>query len=295
MTPILRTLARAGALTLATCATIVAAVVVFEERLIYFPSRHPDGWWDTAALARETGCVIEDRTLAAADGVRLHGWWCVPSPSDAPTAAMALLWFHGNAGNLSHRADMLARLLTLPVRVLIVDYRGYGRSEGRPDEAGLYADARGAWGELTGPLGVPPEQVVILGKSLGGAIAVALAAEVRPAGLVVQSTFTSAHDMAARVFPLMPAALLRTRLDSAARIGSVSCPKLFVHGTADEVVPYELGRRLFAAAGEPKQWLDVPGAHHNDVYLVGGEPYLTALREFVASCAPPAGGGLIAP
>ena len=158
MTPILRTLARAGAPTLATCATIVAAVVVFEERLIYFPSRHPDGWWDTAALARETGCVIEDRTLAAADGVRLHGWWCVPSASDAPTAAMALLWLHGNAGNLSHRADMLARLLTLPVRVLIVDYRGYGSSEGRPDEAGLYADARGAWGELTGPLGVPPER-----------------------------------------------------------------------------------------------------------------------------------------
>lgn len=295
MTPITRAVVRAGSLVLVACATLVAAVVMLEERLIYFPSRHPDGWWDTVALGRETGCAIEDRSFAAADGVRLHGWWCVPRPNAAPTAAMTLLWFHGNAGNLSHRADMLARLLALPVRVLIVDYRGYGRSEGRPDEAGLYADARGAWAELTGPLGVPPERVVILGKSLGGAVAVALAAEVRPAGLVVQSSFTSARDMAARVFPFVPAALLRTRLDSASRIGAVRCPKLFVHGTADEVVPYELGHRLFAAAAEPKQWLDVPGAHHNDVYLVGGKPYVEALRAFVAGCAPHAGGALTAP
>ena len=287
-------LVRLGALLLVACATIAAAVVMLEERLIYFPSHYPDGWWDTAALGRETGCAIEDRFFAAGDGVRLHGWWCVPARGDAPTAAMALLWLHGNAGNLSHRADMLARLLTLPIRVLIVDYRGYGRSEGRPDEAGLYADARAAWAELTGPLGVPSERVVILGKSLGGAVAVALATEVRPAGLIVQSTFTSARDMAALVFPFVPVALLRTRLDSAARIGAVRCPKLFVHGTADEVVPYELGRRLFAAAPEPKRWLDVPGAHHNDVYLVGGEPYLAALREFVAACAPP-GAALTAP
>jgi hypothetical protein len=291
MPPIARTVARVGALALVGCATIAVAVVMLEERLIYFPSRYPDGWWDTVALGRETGCAIENRYFATGDGVRLHGWWCVPPSTNAPTATMALLWFHGNAGNLSHRADMLARLLTLPVRVLIVDYRGYGRSEGRPDEAGLYADAHAAWGELTGPLGVPPDRVVVFGKSLGGAVAVALAAEVRPAGLIVQSSFTSARDMAARAFPFVPAALIRTRLDSAARIGAVTCPKLFVHGTADEVVPYELGRRLFAAAGEPKRWLDVPGAHHNDVYLAGGEPYLAALREFVSDCAPPAGGG----
>jgi fermentation-respiration switch protein FrsA (DUF1100 family) len=297
VTPDVRAVARATALVLAGCATIAVAVVMLEERLIYFPSRYPDGWWDIAALGRETACAIEDRYFTTADGVRVHGWWCVPPPGDAPTATMALLWFHGNAGNLSHRADMLARLLTLPVRVLIVDYRGYGRSEGRPDEAGLHADARAAWGELTGPLGVPAEQVVILGKSLGGAVAVALAAEVRPAGLIVQSTFTSARDIAARVFPFVPAALIRTRLDSAARIGSVTCPKLFVHGTADEVVPYELGRRLFATAGEPKRWLDVPGAHHNDVYLVGGEAYLAALREFISACARHAGGdgGLTSP
>ncbi len=268
---------------------------MLEERLIYFPSRYPDGWWDTAAVGREIGCTIEDRFFTSADSVRLHGWWCVPDRTDAPTAAMAVLWLHGNAGNLSHRADMLARVVALPVRVLIVDYRGYGRSKGSPSEPGLYRDARAAWDELTGPLGVPPERVVVLGKSLGGAVAVALAAEVSPAGLVVQSSFTSARDMAARVFPFVPAALLRTRLDSAARIGAVRCPKLFVHGTADEVVPYELGRRLFAAAPEPKRWLDVPAAHHNDVYLVGGEAYLAALREFIASCAPSAGGGLDAP
>ena len=264
-------------------ATILLVMVFLEESLIYFPSRYPDGFWDTSVLASGSGCEIEDCYFTTDDGVRLHGWWCRPRSTDA-TAGIVLLWFHGNAGNLSHRAAMMVRLARLPVQVLIVDYRGYGRSEGHPTEEGLYRDAAAAWRFLTEERAVEPGRVILFGKSLGGAVAVDLARRVQPAGLIVQSSFTSARDMAAHHFPLVPRALVRTRLDSLAKIAGVTCPKLFVHSPADEVVPFELGRKLFAAAAEPKRFYEVAGALHNETDLAGGEPYYQAVREFVASC-----------
>ena len=162
-----------------------------------------------------------------------------------------------------------------------MDYRGYGRSEGSPDEDGVYADAMAAWRYLLDDRGVAPSSVIIYGFSLGGAVAVDLASRVEAAGLVVQSSFTCVPDMAAAIFPLVPRALVRTQMDSAGKILAVSGPKLFIHSPRDELVPYRLGKKLYEAAGEPKAFYVVEGAGHNDTFLAGGQGLLSTLLEFV--------------
>jgi fermentation-respiration switch protein FrsA (DUF1100 family) len=265
-------------------ATILGAMVVFEESLIFFPTRYPVGRWEVERVGRGIGCVISDRWFSTDDGVRLHGWWL--SPVGEIDGGPVLLFFHGNAGNLSDRAELAAELATrVGARVFILGYRGYGRSDGRPSEEGLYRDARAAWYELTGPLGVSPERIVVFGKSLGGAVAVDLVEEVEPAGLIVESSFTSIPDMAAIHYPFVPKGVIRTRLDSLSKIPKVDCPKLFIHSPADEVVPYRLGRQLYDAAREPKRFHEVVGAGHNETWLVGGADYFRAIRDFVASVA----------
>lgn len=260
--------------------------MLFERSMIYYPTRYPDGTWDTEALVAGTGATLESCFFPTADGVTLNAWWFRPSPTarPAPTAATVLLWFHGNAGNLSYRADMMLDLGRIPVQVFIVDYRGYGRSDGSPSEEGLFRDGEAAWRYLTAARNVPADRVVVFGKSLGGAVAVSLASKVVPAGLVVQSSFTSVPAMAAHHFPFIPRALIRTRMDSRSKIGRVRCPILVIHSPQDEIVPFALGRALYDAAPEPKRLVEVPGASHNDTWLVGGEQYLDALRSFIAEC-----------
>jgi fermentation-respiration switch protein FrsA (DUF1100 family) len=268
------------------------ALMWFEDSLIYFPTRFPDGYWEPAEHPGE-GEVwprIEDVEFASGDGTQLHGWLAEPvrrkDGADEPVpGSQVLLWFHGNAGNLTYRYDMLARIVRrLSLRVFIVDYRGYGKSQGSPSESGLYQDARGAWDYLTGSRGVAPEDVVILGKSLGGGPASELATQVTPGGLILQSTFTSVRDMATRVAPFVPRFLVRTKMASIDKVARVACPLLVVHGDQDEVIPFAMGEALYNAAQEPKRFYRVPGAHHNDTYLVGGDAYLDALGEFLASC-----------
>jgi hypothetical protein len=203
---------------------------------------------------------------------------------------MVLLWFHGNAGNISYRLDMIRMLAAIPVEIFIVDYRGYGRSEGTPTEAGLYLDARAAWNYLAGERATAPERIIIFGKSLGGAVAVDLASQleseqIEPAGLIVQSSFTSAADVAAEVLPIFPRMFLHTRMDSINKIKRIRSRKLFIHSRADEVIPFTLGYKLYEAAPEPKEFYEVRGAPHNSTYIVGGKSYLDRLRSFVQSCA----------
>jgi len=275
-------------------AGLVISIMAFEDKLVYFPSKYPDGFWDVdniPALEGEITPRIEDCFLQASDGVRIHGWFCTPQRKTSAAiepvqAQMVLLWFHGNAGNITYRYDMIRALMSLPVRVFIIDYRGYGKSEGKPTERGLYLDARAAWDYLTETRGIPSRNIIIFGKSLGGAPAIDLATKVQPAGLIIQSSFTSARDMASSILPFFPAMLLHTKMDSITKIASVHCPKLFIHSPADEVVPYKLGRRLYEAASEPKQFYEVKGAPHNSTYIVGGKPYFDALRGFVESCRP---------
>jgi fermentation-respiration switch protein FrsA (DUF1100 family) len=273
---------------------IGGVVMIFEEKFIYFPGKHPDGMWEVQEIAAEKGHVVpkvEDCRFITQDGVKLHGWYCTPSrePGGSATAQqppMVFLFFHGNAGNITYRYDIIRRFMSLPVHVLIIDYRGYGKSQGRPSEKGLYLDAKSAWDYLSAERGIPSERVILFGKSLGGAVAVDLATHVKPAGLIVQSSFTSIPDMAHTIFPFLPRFLVRTKMDSIRKIREIDCPKLFVHSPEDELVPYRLGLRLFEEAREPKTFYTVQGASHNDTYLVGGERYLDALQQFIASCAP---------
>ncbi|HEV2799928.1 MAG TPA: alpha/beta hydrolase [Pyrinomonadaceae bacterium] len=274
------------------CACLLGYVMLFEDSFIYFPAKYPEGAWQhTEPRAREGQIVaqIEDVQLTADDGVRLHGWYCTPRIGRAGGALepvetrTTLLYLHGNGGNISHRRDFLDELVALPANVFIIDYRGYGKSEGRPSEEGLYRDARAAWDYLTKTRGMPAAQIVIFGKSLGGAVAIDLATKAEPCGLVVQSSFTSIADMAAEVLPFVPRFVIRTKMDSLTKIKDVSCPKLFIHSPADEIVPYRLGRRLFDAAHPPKQFYEVKDAPHNLTNTIGGAPYYEALRNFINS------------
>jgi hypothetical protein len=282
-----------GRVLLLLCVGLGGVIMLFEEKFIYFPEKYPLGMWEVGKIRAGEGQVVpkvEDAWFTTEDGVRLHGWFCVPHRVEGGAAVpvsteLLLLFFHGNAGNITYRYDMIRMLMAIPVDVFIADYRGYGRSEGHPSEEGLYRDARGAWNHLVLERRIPPERVVLLGKSLGGAVAIDLATRVRPAGLIVQSSFTSVPDMASALMPFFPKFLLRTQMDSLRKIPEVACPKLFIHSPADEIVPYRLGRRLFEAASESKRFYEVPGAPHNETYLVGGEAYLEAIRVFIRSCA----------
>jgi len=266
-------------------------VMLFEDSFIYFPARYPAGVWEREKLQVREGEIvarIEDVQLTAADGVRLHGWYCTPQVGRRgalePVATnRTLLFLHGNAGNISHRYEIIGDLVKLPVNVLIIDYRGYGKSEGSPSEQGLYADARAAWDYLTDVRGIPASQIVIFGESLGGAVAIDLATKTEACALVVQSSFTSIADMAAELLPFVPRFILRTKMDSLSKIKLVSGPKLFIHSEADEIIPYKLGRRLFDAASAPKQFYEVKAAPHNLMYEIGGAAYYEALRNFINS------------
>lgn len=255
------------------------SIRLFEPGAIYFPERYPAGDWEP----RQAGLNIEDCYFPAADGVLLHAWYIPPpAPILSGQGDFTLLYLHGNAGNLTHRIEALSRLHQLPASILILDYRGYGRSQGSPSEQGLYLDADAAYHYLVEAKHVPPERLVVLGESLGSAVAVDLAARRPVAGLILEAPFSSARDVARRVIPLPFAGfLIRSRFDSASKIGSVRVPLLIAHGERDSVIPIDLGRKLFAAAREPKFFYALPQAEHNDIPFEGGEAYLDRIREFL--------------
>ncbi|HXY40878.1 MAG TPA: alpha/beta hydrolase [Vicinamibacteria bacterium] len=270
---------------LALLAAVAALMLLFERRLIYFPQRGLD------VTPQALGLVSEELPLRAEDGVRLHGWFLPVKGS-----RLTLLVCHGNGGNVSHRLDRaLAAQAQLRTDVLLFDYRGYGRSEGSPDEEGTYRDARAAWRWLI-EKGQPPGRIVIFGESLGSAVALQLALDTGGArALVLESPFASIPEMARAVYPFLPVwPLVRTRYDNLAKVGRLRLPLLVMHGERDDVVPFAQGRRLFEAAPEPKRFYAIPGASHNDTYLVGGDAYWRALRDFLdsptsAASAPPSG------
>jgi fermentation-respiration switch protein FrsA (DUF1100 family) len=253
---------------------MVIGMVLLENSLIFFPSAYPVGNWKPFSLA------FEDAWFEAADGTKLHGWYV---PVDEPRAVV--LFAHGNAGNLSDRAEVVADLTKrLRVSLLIFDYRGYGRSEGTPSESGVLSDGRAARDWLARRAGIEPAQVVLYGESLGGAVMVDLAARDGARGLVVESTFSSLPDVAAYHYRWLPVRLLmRSRLDSVAKIGAYHGPLLQIHGDADTIVPIALAQRLFAAANEPKQFAVIPGGDHNDPRRAA---FFRAFDQFVAGLPP---------
>jgi uncharacterized protein len=242
-----------------------------EQSLVFQPQKYPAGDWQPNRLA------FEDAWFEAADGTRLHGWFC---PAQNPRAV--LLYAHGNAGNLASRAPLVWLLCEkLHVSVLIFDYRGYGRSEGTPTEEGILADARAARRWLAVRTGTREKEVVLLGRSLGGGVMTDLAARDGARGLILENTFTSLPDVVGTHAPFLPAHLLMTmRLDSLGKIGDYHGPLLQTHGEADQVIPFQLGRKLFDAANQPKRFVPVPDGGHNDP---PSREYVRALEEFLAA------------
>ncbi len=229
---------------------------------------------------RHAGLAYEDVWFQASDGVRLNGWF-IP----APNARATFLWCHGNAGTIADRVDNIQRLHHLiGVNVFIFDYRGYGQSDGTPSEAGLYRDAEAARTWLLARPEIAGTRLVYFGRSLGSAVAVELARRHPPDGLIIETPFTSIADMARLMFPWVPVGpLLRMRFDSLKKIPSIHVPLLIVHGDRDSLVPHTMGQRLFEAANPPKRLYTVPGADHNDTYLVGGTAYFAELQRFLES------------
>lgn len=236
------------------------------------------------ASPADIGLPFTPLQLATADGETLDGWF-VPADTKRETRGL-VVFFHGNAGNIGHRLDYLRMFHDLGLATLIIDYRGYGLSSGSPSEKGTYLDAEAAWRHATRVLGFPAERVVIFGESLGGAVAAQLAAENRPAALVVASTFTSVPDMGIDLYPLLPIRLLaHIRYDSLERLSKINCPLLVIHSRNDDIIPFAHGQRLFAAARPPKQLLEIAGGH-NDGFVFGRADWVRQLDGFLQQALP---------
>jgi pimeloyl-ACP methyl ester carboxylesterase len=256
------------------------------DAMLYHPARYPDGPWES-----QQSLGAEDVWLTAADGKRIHGWF-VPAASGMPPqqngdessslssekSGIVTLYLHGNAGNISHRGDKLSALAQAGTSVLIIDYRGFGKSDGRPNESGLYLDADAAYGELL-RRGYLPEQIMLYGESLGTGVATDLAVRDSCAALVLEAPFPSIGDVASRVVPVL-GPLVVSGFETGKKIGGVTVPILVIHGNLDEVVPYDLGQAVFAAANEPKQFWTIEGGHHNDLVQVAGAEFTKRLTEF---------------
>lgn len=245
-------------------------IYAFQPRFVYFPGK------SLSRTPADIGLSYRDIFFHSRDGVKLHGWYL---KHEQPIAT--LLFLHGNAGTVSDRLESLRIFHDLGLSVFIIDYRGYGLSEGRPSEQGTYLDAEAAWNNLISEQNHDPEKVIIFGRSLGSAVAVWLAVQHTPAALILESAFTSITDMGQRIYPYLPVKwLARIRYPSIDRIGRIHCPVLVIHSRDDELIPYEFGQRLYAAAGQPKYFLEISGGH-NDGFYSSGRQYSNGLSDFL--------------
>jgi fermentation-respiration switch protein FrsA (DUF1100 family) len=239
---------------------------------------HPEPWLEKD-WARLSGLPLEEVWFPAADGARLFGWYVESSVTNA-----VLLWCHGNAGNIINRLDNLRELYRLGLSVFLFDYRGYGRSEGRPSEEGLYQDGFGAYEYVARIRRVRPDRLILFGRSLGAAVAGELAAQKPAAGLILESCFPSVEALAKFHYLGLPVHwLLGAKFRLIDRLPHISLPLLVIHGDRDDVVPLQLGRQVFEAAKEPKAFYVVRGADHNNVPFVGGSSYFAQLKTFIQS------------
>ena len=238
------------------------------DQLIYYPMRYPLGAWDLQAASG-----AKDQWLAAADGTQLHCWWFQKTDAHFVT-----LFLHGNAGNITHRVEHARAVMNAGSAFLVLDYRGYGKSQGRPSERGLYNDADAAYARLT-ELGYSPDCIIVQGESLGSAVAANLAMRRKCAAVILESPLMSASKVAETVLPVIGPLMIHG-YDTYRMISQINVPLFVIHGDADEVVPFSQGRAVFAAAHEPKYFWAVHGAHHNDLLEVAGSEYVTRLREF---------------
>jgi hypothetical protein len=272
-----------GFLTLLIVATsfyvlLALMLFLFQDRMVFlsnFPGRA------LTATPQDAGFEYEDVTLETSDGLKLHGWF-VP----AAHASGVVLFLHGNAGNISHRLDSIAIFRELGLDTLIIDYRGYGQSQGKPSERGTYLDAEAAWHYLVNSRGVAEERIIFFGRSLGGGVAAWLANQYRPAALIIESSFSSALDMARKLYPIMPVRLI-TRLEYPVSeyVSRLQCPLLVVHSRDDEIIPFTMAEAIYNSAAEPKSLLEIWGDHNNG-FLLSRDRYLSGLNEFIQENLP---------
>lgn len=252
--------------------------MIFEEKFIFFPSVYPEGLYDSLPLSLS----VKDCWFTTEDGLRLHAWYVAV---EHPIAT--LLISHGNAGNISHRLDLMLRLRHAGFNVFMYDYRGYGRSEGSPTEKGVYLDGRAAYDYVTTVEGIDPAHLILFGSSLGGAVAVEVATQRKAAALILEATFSSGKALARKLYPFLPIDLLmQSEYNSIEKIRTLDIPILVIHGSNDSIVPIDLARDLFNAANEPKEFYEIPRADHNDTYFVGGLDYFRRVQDFGRKVVP---------
>jgi fermentation-respiration switch protein FrsA (DUF1100 family) len=253
----------------------VALIILFlfirflEYRSLYFPLKKIE------ATPAELGLAYEDFTVTARDGTTISGWFV---PAGSPRAT--ILFCHGNGGNISHRLEKIKMFNFLNLNVLIFDYRGYGKSEGRPSESGLYLDAEAVYEFLVNRKNISAGKIIAYGESLGGSVAVELAERHEMGGVIIEEGFTSVRDMGKTILPWVPAAIYGSEFDSLMKVKSITSPILIFHSIDDEIVPFEQGRRLFDEAPEPKEFVRLQGGH-NDAFLASQELFMGKIDSFV--------------
>jgi fermentation-respiration switch protein FrsA (DUF1100 family) len=248
---------------------------IFESHLIFFPN-YPsrlEGDWHPRTLP------VEDVWFAASDGTKLHAWW-IPNPQ----AKFTFLAFHGNASNIANRAPTYEFLRTIPANVLALEYRGYGHSEGKPSEAGIYRDADAAYQFLVTVKSIDSKTIVSFGQSLGTVAAAHLAANHQVAGLILEAPFPSASRVASHFYPFLPGVslLVHSQFDIQSRLSQIDVPIMIVHCTQDPVIPFALGQSVYNAAKSPKTFLTIDGSCHEEASLIAPSRYVLALQQFLA-------------
>ncbi|MCD4779161.1 MAG: alpha/beta hydrolase [Candidatus Omnitrophica bacterium] len=257
------------------CVIILLLYIRFLEYKVVF---HPDK--NLHAAPDKRALVYEDVSIRTPDNKQLHGWF-IPQPN----ALQTLIFLHGNAGNISDRLDKIETFHHLGLNVFIFDYRGYGQSQGVPSEKGIYLDAVAAYDYLTSRADIDSGKIVAYGASLGGAVAVDLATKRSLTGIILDSTLSSGHDMARRLFPFVPVFMIKIRLDSLTKIQSVRIPKFFIHTQDDDVIPYALGQKLFQAAPGPKKFVTISGGH-NDGWAISQSIWIDSMKAFFKQLLP---------
>jgi len=249
---------------------LLLLLYVFQPKFVYFPYK------TLQATPSDEGLVYEEVSLTTSDDLKIHGWYV---PHENPRAT--LLFLHGNGGNISHRLEKLWIYNQLGLSVFIIDYRGYGLSEGKPSEQGTYLDAEAAWNYLTQERQIPAGNIIIYGESLGGAVATWLATQSEAGALIVESVFTSIQDMGKHYYPYLPVTLIaRIKYPVTDFISEVQCPVLIIHSPADDIVPFLMGKAVYAAANPPKDFLEITG-DHNGGFFESGQLYIDGLDRFI--------------
>jgi len=244
---------------------------IMQPKLLYSPVR------EILYTPSDLGLDFEEVDFKTEDGLLLNGWHI---PAENPE--FTILFCHGNGGNIYHCLDTINILYNLGLNCFIFDYRGYGKSQGKPSEAGTYLDVKAAYEWLIKTKKIPEENIIVFGRSLGGSIATYLASNVKTAGLVVESSFTSYVDIGKNFYPYMPVGpFARFSYRTIDYIKNVHCPVMFVYSRNDEVVPFEFGLELYETANEPKEFVEILGSH-NDGFLVSGETYKKAWTKWAA-------------